>query len=105
LGAIPHNATNFIFAIVGDELGLVGALCVSVLFGGLGYAGLRIARRVDDTFMRLAATGATAWIVVQAFVNMSVVLGLLPTTSLPLPRVSSSASCGRAAGCRSSRSR
>ena len=87
-GWVPESTTDFIFAILGEELGLVGTLCVSFLYGGLAYAGLRIARRVQDTFMRLAAGAATAWIVVQALVNMGAVLGLLPITGVPLPLVS-----------------
>ena len=54
-GWVPEAQTDFIFAIIGEELGLFGTLCVLVLFGGLAYAGLRIARRVPDTFVRLAA--------------------------------------------------
>jgi cell division protein FtsW len=87
-GWVPNDTTDFIFAIVGEELGLVGTLCVSLLYGGIAYAGLRIARRVADTFVRLAASGATAWIVVQAIVNIGAVLGLLPITGVPLPLVS-----------------
>ena len=87
-GWVPNDTTDFIFAIIGEELGLVGTLCVSFLYGGLAYAGLRIARRVDDTFIRLAATGVTAWIVVEALVNIGAVLGLLPITGVPLPLVS-----------------
>jgi cell division protein FtsW len=87
-GWVPNSTTDFIFAILGEELGLVGTLCVSFLYGGLAYAGLRIARRVEDTFMRLAAAAATAWIVVQALVNICAVIGLLPITGVPLPLVS-----------------
>jgi cell division protein FtsW len=74
---------------LGEELGLIGTLCVSLLYGGLAFAGLRIARRAQDTFVRLAATGATAWIVGQALVNIGAVLDLLPITGVPLPLVSS----------------
>jgi len=88
-GYVPNDTTDFIFAILGEELGLVGTLCVSLLYGGLAFAGLRIARRASDTFVRLAAAGATAWIVVQALVNIGAVLGLLPITGVPLPLVSS----------------
>jgi cell division protein FtsW len=87
-GWVPNATTDYIFAIIGEELGLVGTLCVTVLYGGLAYAGLRIARRVDDTFMRLAAAGATAWIVVQAAVNIGAVIGVFPITGVPLPLVS-----------------
>jgi cell division protein FtsW len=88
-GYVPNDTTDFIFAILGEELGLVGTLCVSLLYGGLAFAGLRIARRAGDTFIRLAAAGATAWIVGQAIVNIAAVLGLLPITGVPLPLVSS----------------
>jgi cell division protein FtsW len=88
-GWVPDDTTDFIFAIIGEELGLVGTLCVAMLYGGLAYAGLRIARRVQDTFVRLAAAGATVWIVGQAIVNISAVIGLLPITGVPLPLVSS----------------
>jgi cell division protein FtsW len=87
-GWVPNATTDYIFAIIGEELGLLGTLCVSLLYGVLAYAGLRIARRVDDTFMRLAAAGATAWIVIQAVVNIGAVIGVLPITGVPLPLVS-----------------
>jgi cell division protein FtsW len=87
-GWVPESTTDFIFAVIGEELGLVGTLCVILLYGGLAYAGLRIARRVPDTFMRLAAAAATAWIVVQALVNIGAVIGLVPITGVPLPLVS-----------------
>ncbi|GAA2407707.1 putative lipid II flippase FtsW [Actinomadura vinacea] len=85
---LPHAETDFIFAIVGEEFGLVGTLVVLSLFGLLAYAGLRIARRVKDPFTRLAAAGATAWLVVQAIVNIGAVIGVLPITGIPLPLVS-----------------
>jgi cell division protein FtsW len=88
-GYVPNDMTDFIFAILGEELGLIGTLCVSLLYGALAFAGLRIARRAEDTFVRLAAAGATTWIVVQAMVNIATVLGLLPITGVPLPLISS----------------
>jgi len=87
-GWVPESTSDFIFAILGEELGLVGTLCVAVLYGGLAYAGLRIARRVTDTFVRLAAAAITAWIVGQALVNIGSVLGMLPITGVPLPLIS-----------------
>ena len=87
-GWVPESTTDFIFAILGEELGLVGTMCVALLYGGLAFAGLRIARRVTDTFMRLAAAATTAWIVVQALVNIGAVLGVLPITGVPLPLIS-----------------
>lgn len=85
---LPHAHTDYIFAIIGEELGLVGTLAVLVLVGLLGYGGLRVALRVTDPFMRFAAGGTTAWIVVQACVNIGAVIGVLPVTGLPLPLVS-----------------
>jgi cell division protein FtsW len=87
-GYLPHVDTDFIFANVGEELGLIGTTLVLSLFGLLAYAGLRISRRVRDPFMRLAAAGATSWIVVQAIVNIGAVIGVLPITGIPLPLVS-----------------
>ncbi len=87
-GWVPEASNDFIFAILGEELGLIGTVCVVLLYGGLGYAGLRVARRMTDPFMRLAAAGATAWIVVQAFVNICAVVGLLPISGVPLPLIS-----------------
>jgi cell division protein FtsW len=87
-GWVPESTSDFIFAIIGEELGLVGTLCVTFLYGGLAFAGLRIARRVPDVFSRLCATAITAWIVVQAVVNIGVVTGVLPITGVPLPLVS-----------------
>jgi cell division protein FtsW len=87
-GWLPNATNDFIFAILGEELGLIGTVCVVLLYGGLGYAGLRVASRVADPFMRLAAAGATAWIVVQALVNICAVVGLLPITGVPLPLMS-----------------
>ncbi len=85
---LPHPETDFIFAIIGEELGLIGTIVVLGLFGLLAYAGLRIARRVKDPFMQLAAAGATAWLIVQAIVNIGAVIGVLPITGIPLPLVS-----------------
>jgi cell division protein FtsW len=91
-GWVPESTSDFIFAIIGEELGLVGTLCVTFLYGGLAFAGLRIARRVPDLFARLAATAITAWIVIQAVVNIGAVIGILPITGVPLPLVSAGVS-------------
>lgn len=85
---LPNAHTDFIFGIVGEELGLVGTLFVLVLFGILAYSGIRIAQRSRDPFVRYAATGITAALSVQAIVNMATVTGLLPITGIPLPFVS-----------------
>jgi cell division protein FtsW len=87
-GWVPESSTDFIFAILGEELGLAGTLSVILLYGGIAFAGIRIARRMRDTFMRLAAAAVTVWIVAQALVNIGAVLGLLPITGIPLPLVS-----------------
>ncbi|WP_171074994.1 putative lipid II flippase FtsW [Nonomuraea basaltis] len=85
---LPHGESDFIFAILGEELGLMGTLMVVALFGLLGYAGLRVAVRVNDPFIRLSAAAMVAWIVGQAMVNMGAVLSVLPITGIPLPLVS-----------------
>jgi cell division protein FtsW len=87
-GWVPNASSDFIFAILGEELGLVGTTVVVFLYGGLAYAGLRVARRMTSPFMRLAAAGITVWIVVQALVNICAVVGLLPITGVPLPLIS-----------------
>jgi cell division protein FtsW len=87
-GSLPEAHTDFIFAIIGEELGLVGTLAVLALLGTIGYAGLRVAVASSDPFVRLASGGVTAWILVQALVNVGAVLGILPITGVPLPLVS-----------------
>jgi cell division protein FtsW len=87
-GWLPESTSDMIFAVIGEELGLVGTLCVTALYGGLAWAGLRVARRVPDTFSRLLASAITAWIVVQAVINIGGVIGLTPITGVPLPLVS-----------------
>ncbi len=85
---VPHAESDFIFPILGEELGLMGTLVVVALFGLLGYAGLRIASRVNDPFIRLCASATVAWIAGQAIVNIGAVIGVLPITGIPLPLVS-----------------
>ena len=87
-GYVPEDTTDFIFAIIGEELGLVGTLCVTALYGGLAYAGLRVARSATDMFARLMAAAITTWVVVQAVVNIGAVIGVVPITGVPLPLVS-----------------
>jgi cell division protein FtsW len=87
-GWLPESTSDFIFAIIGEELGLVGTLCVTALYGGLAFAGLRVARRAPDTFSRLLSAAITIWIVGQAVVNIGAVIGVLPITGVPLPLVS-----------------
>lgn len=85
---IPNPETDFIFAIIGEELGLLGALTVVALFTGVLVVGLRIARTTPDRFGRLVAGVLTAWLVGQAFLNIGTVTGLLPITGVTLPLVS-----------------
>ena len=87
-GDLPEAHTDFILAVIGEELGLIGTLAVVLLFGLMVYAGIRVALRSRDLFVRLAAAGAVAWLTTQALVNMGAVLGLLPIAGVPLPLVS-----------------
>lgn len=87
-GYLPEAHTDFIFAIIGEELGLLGAFFVVALFGLLGYLGIRAAAQAPDTYGRLVATGLTTWFCVQAFVNIGAVIGILPITGVPLPFIS-----------------
>lgn len=87
-GGLPVAHSDFIFAVIGEELGLFGSLMVLGLFLVLGYAGLRIATRSDEPFRRYAAGGITVWFMVQALINLAVVLRLLPIAGVPLPLVS-----------------
>ena len=82
---LPYPESDFIFAIVGEDFGLLGCLCVIALFVAFMLAGMRVALRCEDRFGCLLAAGITAMISVQAFINMGVVVGILPTTGLPLP--------------------
>lgn len=87
-GRLPNGHNDFIFALIGEELGVVGCLVVLALFAVLAYTGLRIARRVNDPYRRLVAAGITTWLVGQATINIGGVTGLLPITGLPLPFIS-----------------
>jgi cell division protein FtsW len=85
---LPEAHTDFIFAVTAEELGLVGALAVLMLFAVFLWRGSRAALRCQDSFGRFLAIGITSMIVLQAFINISVVLGLMPTKGIPLPFVS-----------------
>jgi cell division protein FtsW len=85
---LPEPHTDFIFAVTAEELGLVGSLLIVLLFAIFLWRGIRTALRTQDMFGRLLAVGITCMIVVQAFINISVVLGLMPTKGIPLPFVS-----------------
>ena len=91
-GHLPNAYNDFIFAIIGEEFGLVGAALVIFLFVAIGYQGIRIALGAPDTFGALLAAGITAWICVQAFINIGVVVALLPVTGITLPFVSAGGS-------------
>ncbi|MED5167187.1 MAG: putative lipid II flippase FtsW, partial [Actinomycetota bacterium] len=87
-GFLPFAQTDFIFAIVAEELGFLAAMAVILAYLALGVAGLSTALRAPDRFGQLLAAGITSWILIQAFVNIGAVLGLLPITGVPLPFVS-----------------
>jgi len=85
---LPEPHTDFIFSVLGEELGLVGCLVVVLLFATLLWRGIRTALNTQDMFGRLLAVGMTSMVGVQAFINISVVLGLMPTKGIPLPLIS-----------------
>jgi len=85
---LPAPSTDFIFAIIGEEWGLIGTLTVLALFMVIAYQGYRIAIHAPDTFSGLLAAGITTWLVVQACINMMVVSALMPVTGIPLPFIS-----------------
>ena len=85
---VPNAHTDFIFSILGEELGLVGELVVLLLFAALLYAGVRIALAAPDPFGRLLAAGITGWLGTQALINLGAVTGILPITGVPLPFLS-----------------
>jgi cell division protein FtsW len=87
-GNLPEAHTDFIFAVIGEELGLIGSLTVLALFLTLAYAGVRIATRTTEPFIRYAAAGVTVWIMAQTLVNLGAVIGLLPIVGIPLPLLS-----------------
>jgi cell division protein FtsW len=89
---LPNAQNDFIYAIIGEELGMVGAVAVLVLFGLLVYVGLRIAARSTDPWLKLVVATLTVWMVGQAVINIGYVVGLLPVTGIPLPLVSSGGS-------------
>ena len=85
---LPQAHTDFVFAVVGEEFGLLGAVAVLVLFGTILVRGMRVAHAEPDPFASLLAVGLTALLTLQALVNMAVVIGLVPTKGLPLPFLS-----------------
>ena len=87
-GFLPNAHTDFVFAIVGEELGLLGSMLLITLFAGFAVLGLQAAADAPDRFGCLLATGITAWVTAQAFVNIGAVVGILPVSGVPLPFVS-----------------
>jgi rod shape determining protein RodA len=87
-GFVPEQHTDFIFTVAGEELGLVGAGALIVLFLALLWRATRIAVRADDMFGRLAGAGIVCWFGFQAFQNIGMCLGIMPVTGVPLPLVS-----------------
>ena len=85
---LPEPVTDSIFAILGEEFGLIGTVAVVSLFLFVAWRGLLIARYAPDAFGRLVAVGIVSWIVFQAFINMSAISGLIPLTGIPLPFIS-----------------
>jgi rod shape determining protein RodA len=87
-GFVPEQHTDFVFTVAGEELGLVGAGAIIVLFAALLWRAVRIAARSDDMFGRLAGAGIACWFGFQAFQNIGMCLGIMPVTGVPLPLVS-----------------
>lgn len=85
---LPEPHTDFIFSVLGEEMGLVGCMIIVLLFAIFLWRGIRTALRTQDIFGRFLAVGITSMVVVQAFINISVVLGLMPTKGIPLPLIS-----------------
>ena len=87
-GNLPEAHTDFIFAVLGEELGLVGTLLVIGLFLTIAYAAIRVARRTKDPFVRYMTFGIVVWIIGQMMINVGMVLALLPVIGIPMPLVS-----------------
>ena len=90
--SVPNAFNDFVFAEIGQEFGLLGAGIVVVLFLALAYSGMRVALAAPDTFGALLAAGITAWLCIQAFINIGVVVALFPITGITLPFVSAGGS-------------
>jgi len=89
---LPNASNDYIFAIIGEEFGLIGATMVIGLFVLLAYSGIRVALAAPDTFGALLAAGITAWLCIQAFINIGVVVALIPVTGITLPFISAGGS-------------
>ncbi len=91
-GWLPEAHNDFIFAIIGEELGLPGTLVILMLFALLGFACYRLVVRTDDQFVRIASAGVMVWLLAQAMINIGSVIGLVPVIGIPLPLVSAGGS-------------
>lgn len=87
-GSLPEAHTDFIFAVLGEELGLVGTLLVLGLFLTVAYAGIRLALATEDAFVRFMTAGVVVWLMSQMMINIGMVLAMLPVIGIPLPLVS-----------------
>ena len=87
-GNLPEAHTDFIFAVLGEELGLIGTIFVLLLFAVFAYSGIRVAIHAKDLWVRYAATGIVIWIMAHVLINVGMVLALLPVIGIPLPLVS-----------------
>lgn len=85
---LPEPVGDSIFAIIGEELGMIGAVFLVILFVFLAFRGLRIAKNAPDDFGKLCAIGITSWIIVQTFINIAAISGIMPLTGVPLPFIS-----------------
>ena len=88
MGHLPEAHTDFIFAVLGEELGLVGTLLVIALFLTIAYAAIRVATHTTDPFVRYVTFGIVVWLLGQMIINVGMVLALLPVIGIPLPLVS-----------------
>ncbi len=89
---LPEADNDYIFAVIGEELGLIGAIVVLMLFAVLAIAFIRVIRRSDDAFVRIASSCVMVWVIGQAVINIAVVLGVLPVLGVPLPLISAGGS-------------
>jgi cell division protein FtsW len=87
-GTLPEAHTDFIYAVIGEELGLFGTVTILLLFAAIAFIGLRIAKKSDDLFIELASFGIVTWLIWQMMVNIGAVLRIMPITGVPLPLVS-----------------
>jgi len=85
---LPEPVGDSIFAIIGEEIGLVGCVFLILLFVYFAWRGFRIIKKAPDRFSKLLAVGIVSWVVAQAFINIAAISGLIPLTGLPLPFIS-----------------